>query len=144
MLCRILLLPLKYDLDIQVHLPASLAALHNFIWLHEPNPTNNEQDNNTQLEDKGDEGGGGGGGGANEPVAPSGGNTANATVAEERNAASAMQDHITQQMWDDYLVVLSSRHDLEESANDSIDSNVHICTHTFSLSHTYPILIVQQ
>ena len=121
---RILLLPLEYNLDIQAHLPAGLAALHNFIQLHEPNPTDNEQDDDTQLEDEGDEGGGDGGG-ANEPAVPSGGNTANATVAEERNAASTMWDRIAQQMWDHYLVVLSSCHDLEESDDDSIDSNVY-------------------
>ena len=121
---RILLLPLEYNLDIQARLPAGLAALHNFIRLHEPNPTDNEQDDDTQLEDEDDEGGGDGGG-ANEPAAPSGDNTANATVAEERNAASTMRDRIAQQMWDDYLVVLSSRRDLEESDNDSIDSDVY-------------------
>jgi hypothetical protein len=119
----ILLLPLEYDLDIQARLPAGLAALHNFIRLHEPNPTDNEEEDDAQLEDEGDEDGGNGGA-TNEP-APSGSNIANATVVEERSAASAMQDRIAQQMWDDYLVVLSGCRDLEESDDDSIDSDVY-------------------
>jgi hypothetical protein len=120
---RILLFPLEYDFDVQARLPASLAVLHNFIRLHEPNPTDNEDEDDAQLEDEGDEDGGDGGA-ANEP-APGGSNIANATVVEEHSAASAMRDRIAQQMWDDYLVVLSGRRDLEESDDDSIDSDVY-------------------
>ncbi|KAF8591228.1 hypothetical protein K439DRAFT_1328173 [Ramaria rubella] len=35
---RVLVHPLEYSLAIQAHVPAALAAVHNYIRLHDPHP----------------------------------------------------------------------------------------------------------
>ena len=49
---RILLLPPKYLLEIQIHIPAALSAIHNFIRRYESlDDTHRMEDDNVEFED---------------------------------------------------------------------------------------------
>jgi hypothetical protein len=97
---RILLLPIKYSIEVQARLPAGRAAIHNFTQIHDPSC--NEDNINDSTDNTGD---------GDEELPAAAASTANASAMEERNAASVMRDTIAQKMWKDYVVALSNHHD---------------------------------
>lgn len=85
---RILLLAPEYSLAIQARIPAALAVIHNFIWSHEPDDDESDNDNNDK---------------------PIGGRAENnddeAEWAESGlNKPNTRRDTIAQEMWDHYQI----------------------------------------
>lgn len=87
---RILLLPAKYDLLVQSQIPVALAAIHNFIVLHEPyNQPEADSEDLTGHERRGD------------PLDPD--HRASSLVAElEGEEGDERRDAIATAMWRDY------------------------------------------
>ena len=101
---RILLLAPEYSLEIQARIPAALCTIHNFIRTHdvdenvvEPDLGDDEAQNDHDHD-----------------------HIASAAAAAELNPPSARQDHIAQQMWDDYVRIHNERgiEDQEEDEKD--------------------------
>ena len=109
---RVLQLPLEYSLEIQSCLPASLAAVHNFILIHTP-VDGNAPDNTDEVEVGGDEHLYQGG----DPFAAGDGEENHANVGVE---AGVMRDDMAQRMWDDYQAILLGREDLGDSDSSDI------------------------
>jgi len=109
---RVLQLPLEYSLEIQSRLPASLAAVHNFILIHTP-VDGNAPDNTDEVEVGGDEHLYQGG----DPFAAGDGEENHANVGVE---AGVMRDDMAQRMWDDYQAILLGREDLGDSDSSDI------------------------
>ena len=93
----ILLLPIKYNLNMQAYLPIALACLHNLILIHKSlnnisdmANSNNDSDNNSEdfyfnpWEDGAETGGG----------------------VSDHNVASNICNCIAQCMWDDYQAII--------------------------------------
>ncbi|KIK76171.1 hypothetical protein PAXRUDRAFT_170708, partial [Paxillus rubicundulus Ve08.2h10] len=87
---HILQLAPKYSMAIQVHIPAALCTIHNFIFNGDPNCWNQRQDFQGDLVEIDHDVGWG-------------------TLAEwpsdaaERQCADTQHDHIVEEMWADYL-----------------------------------------
>ena len=109
---RVLQLPLEYSLEIQSRLPASLAAVHNFILIHTP-ADSDAPDNTDDVEVGGDEHLYQGG----DPFAAGDGEENHANVGVE---AGVMRDDMAQRMWDDYQAILLGREDLGDSDSSDI------------------------
>ena len=101
---RILLLAPEYSLEIQARIPAALCTIHNFICTHdvdenvvEPDLGDDEAQNDHDHD-----------------------HIASAAAAAELDCPSARQDHIAQQMWDDYVRIRNERgiEDQEEDEED--------------------------
>ena len=103
---RILLLGPKYPIDIQVRIPLALAALYNFIHLHESNDAGEE--------DSDSEDGAGDGAGDNW-------NTNHDDFGYEDRGG--LRDKIATEMWADYLTFRHT-HDMTDSDNDSGDDHM--------------------
>jgi hypothetical protein len=103
---RILLLPPRFDLNIQSRIPASLSAIHNFIRIHDIDEELMPEDD--ELQD--------------DPYLGTGIGGVAAEELEDR--ALGRRDQIAQDMWDDYQRVLLERgiddEDSDEVLSDSI------------------------
>ena len=85
---RILLLPPKFNLEIQAHIPAALSAIHNFICMHNPNEEPAPEEDNVQ----------------NDISSVSGAGSVDTAVMETNEVVTSgtRRDQIAQAMWDDY------------------------------------------
>src|ERR1700729_427961 len=101
---RILLIAPEYNLEIQARIPAALCTIHNFIRTHdvdknvvEPDLGDDEAQNDHDHD-----------------------HIASAAAAAELDCPFARQDHIAQQMWDDYVRIRNERgiEDQEEDEED--------------------------
>ena len=104
---RILLLPPRFDLDIQSRIPASLSAMHNFIRIH------NLEEGLTPEEDEVQD----------DPYLGTGIGSVAAEVLEDR--ALGRRDQIAQDMWDDYQCVLWERGIDDEDSDEVFSDNEH-------------------
>jgi hypothetical protein len=101
---RILLLAPEYSLEIQARIPSALAAIHNFIRLHDSEEGTLEGDIDDSMH--------GHFGEYSNPHAP-------ATVEDE---VDMRRDHIAQAMWDDYKRVCEERGiDTDDEVNSDDD-----------------------
>lgn len=89
--------PAEYDIHTQAKIPCALAALHNYIRIHDPEDDGDSEDEDYQSEH---------GSGADNDVEEDepdpeslGGHISNA----EKQRATARWDRIAQEMWVDYL-----------------------------------------
>lgn len=89
--------PAEYDIHTQAKIPCALAALHNYIRIHDPEDDGDSEDEDYQSEH---------GSGADNDVEEDepdpeslGGHISNA----EKQRATARRDRIAQEMWVDYL-----------------------------------------
>jgi len=90
---KILRDPPSYDLQTQVEIMPALAALHNFIRIHDPEEIDDLLADSFQ-----------------EPDLNSFGHLADGvTNSAIREAANVRRDLIAQQMWDDYVLELAAR-----------------------------------
>lgn len=103
---RILLLAPEYSLEIQARIPSALAAIHNFIRLHDPKEGTLEGDIDDSIY------GHFGETSESNPHAP-------ATVEDE---VDIRRDRIAQAMWDDYKRVCEERGiDMNDEVNSDDD-----------------------
>ena len=139
---RILLLPTHFPLDVQARIPATLCALHNFIYTSDPLRDSSEYGSNSELSDEqegyndgidNDSDGGvvdGNNDGVQQHLPTNQSEVLVVAVANTSDTdnltAKQMQDRIAQMMWDDYQNILADRA-REEIADDPLESgyNVH-------------------
>ena len=115
--CRfhILLLPLEYSLEVQSRIPASLAAIYNFICINEePDPDSSDTSNEDPC---GDEHPYQVGSSVAAVVADAGGGDGGRDDLEART----MRDNLAQRMWDDYQLILSAHQDLLDDTESELD-----------------------
>jgi hypothetical protein len=88
---RILLLAPEYSLEVQAKIPAALAALHNFISIHNPHdqPISSTTSDNVRMYDNVDED--------------------FTLTGAEPDDTDLRRDVIAQKMWDDYLHLCEER-----------------------------------
>ena len=112
---HILLLPLEYcSLEVQSRIPASLAAIYNFIHINEePDPDSSDASNEDPCGDKCPYQAGS----SVAVVADAGGGDGGRDDLEARS----MWDNLAQCMWDDYQLILSAHQDLLDDTESELD-----------------------
>jgi hypothetical protein len=105
---RILLLAPEYHLKLQIRIPLALAAIHNFICLHDLT-SRDEEVNADEIE--GNEAHGLAFGGGPEPLDG---------VLDEDESAKAWRDGIAEEMWYDYQQVLLEHGEVNAGSDGSL------------------------
>ena len=104
---RILYMAPEYSMDIQARIPAALAAIHNFIRIHDPetNPIPDEDHNTGHVNDADHQ--------------------ASSLEAERQDDISDVRrDEIAQAMWDDYLAYhAENRGESDDDIGDNDNSD---------------------
>jgi hypothetical protein len=91
----------EYGLRTQAKIPAAIAALHNFVHVHDPDDLAMEEgDNGDDLDD-------GIGNGEEIPITPE--NLGGYISQAEKDRAGAKRDEIAKAMWEDYVEELQFR-----------------------------------
>ena len=80
----------EYSMEVQARIPAALAAIHNFISIHNPHnqPISSTSDGAAQMYDNVDE---------------------DVTFTGAPDNSDIRQDMIVQKMWDDYVYICAER-----------------------------------
>lgn len=92
----------EYGLHTQAKIPAAIAALHNFVHIHDPDDLATEEgDNGDDSEDDAR------GNGHEIPITPE--NLGGHISQAEKDCAGAKRDEIAMAMWEDYVEELRIR-----------------------------------
>ncbi|KAF8153669.1 hypothetical protein BJ912DRAFT_868623, partial [Pholiota molesta] len=91
----------EYDLRTQAKVPGAIAALHNFIRIHDPDDLAREDSDDSDSESEGI---------PNQPEIPITPETLGGHISQaEKNRANAKRDQIARAMWEDYVEELQRR-----------------------------------